>query len=111
VMHNTSNGSWYYSSGSGFGLKGPSLMYGSGAPSKGWSVAGGVSAIVGGNASYGGRRWSREYGFSGLGVSISAQYTTRLTLCTLSIGRCGLKVQPYKKDSRYLRDLRSGKLR
>ncbi|HUS25895.1 MAG TPA: RHS repeat-associated core domain-containing protein [Nevskiaceae bacterium] len=108
AIHNTSNGSWYYSLGSGFGLKGPSIMYGKGGPETGWSVAGGASAIIGANASYNRKRWSREYGFAGPGVSISAQHTSRLTRGTW-YGQG--KGKSFKKDSQYLKDLRSGKLK
>lgn len=109
LTHN-GGGSWYYSVGTGIGLKGPSYAVGPGKATKGWSASAGYAMLVGGNAIYGGKRISGE-AVVGFGGSASIQYTSRLTWCTIGIGKCGKKSQPYKKDTNYLQNLRNGKLK
>ncbi len=110
VTHNASDGSWFYSMGTGAGLRGPSYAVGPGKASKGWSASAGAAAILGTNGVYDGRHISMEAA-AGLGLSASVQYTTRLTKCTFGIGYCGRNTPYYRKKSRFVNSLRSGRLK
>ncbi|MEK7152957.1 MAG: RHS repeat-associated core domain-containing protein, partial [Patescibacteria group bacterium] len=99
-----------YSLGGGLATPGigASATYGRGRAVKGWSLNGslGYGAVVGG--SYNGK-YSGEAGIGGRGASLTVQYTSRLTKCTFK--GCGPNSKAFKKDTKYLKDLRNGKFK
>lgn len=98
-----------YSLGGGLGFPGAggSITYGKGSASSGWSATATAGYGIVYSGTYQGRANS-EVGIGGRGGSLTVQYTAALTRKTF-IGQ-GKGYAP-KKDTRYLQNLRSGKLK